>query len=151
MNFFFWLNVIDKIVPILGVTGLGIGAYQLRHTRQQALTTFEDSLAREYRELVNQIPTMALLSEPLPEDEQDKAFDDFYHYFDLSNEQVFLRQINRISPGTWKYWRAGIKSNVHRPAFKCAWEKISSQAPEDFSELRRLMREDFQKDPRKWE
>ena len=90
------------------------------------------------------------LGQPLTDTEQQDAFDEFYHYFDLSNEQIFLRQIGRISPNTWTYWRDGIKANVARPAFRTAWETISIQAPKDFSELRRLLQENFEQDPKKW-
>ena len=150
MNFFYWLNLADKIAPIIGIFGIGIGAYQLKHTRQQALTTFEDSLAREYRELANRLPTKALLGKPLNEVEQQIAFDELYHYFDLSNEQVFLRNIGRVRRDTWIYWRDGIKANFGRPAFACAWEEIKTLAPKDFTELHRLIEGNFQEDPEKW-
>lgn len=145
-----WLNIVAQAGTVLGGFGILVATWQLRITRQQALTTFEDSLAHEYRDLVARLPTKALLGESLSQTEQQSAFDEFYHYFDLSNEQVFLRQIGRVSPRTWAFWRDGIKSNINRPAFACAWDEISNRAPKDFSELRRLIQEDFKLDPKKW-
>ncbi len=123
--------------------GIIFAACQLLVTKKQAMTTFEDNIAREYRDLANRLPTKALLGKDLSDDEYQKAFDEFYHYFDLSNEQVFLHQRRRISKATWNYWRDGIRSNIRRPAFARAWAEISETSNGDFSELRRLIAVDF--------
>ena len=72
------------------------------------------------------------------------------HYIDLTNEQIFLRQYNRVSAKTWENWRDGIKSNLARPAFKRAWNEIKLRVPKSFEELRRLEKVDFKDDPLKW-
>lgn len=64
-------------------------AVQLYLVKRQATTSFEDSLAKEYRDLCQQLPTMALLGSDLPEKEYQVGFDAMYHYFDLCNQQVF--------------------------------------------------------------
>jgi len=131
--------------------GVGIAACQLWLNRRQAITTFEDSLAREYRELAAKLPTKVFLDDGLLSDEEYReAFDKFYQYFDFSNEQVFLRQKGRISQPTWIYWRDGIRSNVERAAFSKAWADISKRIGGDFSELRHLIETDFEQDPREW-
>ena len=85
----------------------------------------------------------------LSEDEYNKAFDDIYHYIDLSNEQVCLRSRNRIDKVVWKSWCDGIKTNLSLPAFSKAWNEIKSQS-ESFRELRYLEQEEFKLDPLKW-
>lgn len=145
--FSFLLNEVAQVATALGIC---VAAGQLIVSGKQALTTFEDSLNHEYRELASRLPTKALLGKPLTDDEQRQSFDEFYRYFDLSNEQVFLRQKGRISRRTWTFWRDGIKSNLRRPAFVSAWAEINTNAPEDFSELRKLVQEDFAKDPKSW-
>jgi hypothetical protein len=45
--------------------GVFIAAWQLWRTYRQSITTFEDSLACEYRELAATLPTKALLGERL--------------------------------------------------------------------------------------
>ena len=45
-------------------------------------------------------PVKAMLGDEIEEKAYEKALDDFYHYIDLTNEQVFLRQNNRISRQT---------------------------------------------------
>lgn len=75
---------------------------QLETARNQARTAFEDSLAREYREIACSLPVSALVRQhgPAP---GTPAFDNllpqFYSYFDLSNEQAFLDQTQRVLSG----------------------------------------------------
>lgn len=128
-----WLSAIASIATAFGVV---VAAWQLWLAHRQSVTVFEDSLAREYRELAGRIPTKAFLGEALSEAEHGEHFDEFYHYLDLCNEQVFLHQRGRITAHTWTYWRDGIASNLRRPAFKRAWREIAAQSNADFSELR---------------
>jgi len=86
----------------------------------------------------------------LSEEEYRKAFDEFYSYFDLSNEQTFLRHIGRVSGRTWTFWRDGMRANFKRKAFSQAWTDISKRSPDDFNELRYLVKTDFEQDPRDW-
>ena len=114
-------------------------ALQIRLSKKQAATSFEDSLAKEYRELAARLPTKALLGEPLSDKEHADSFDEMYHYFDLCNEQVFLAEAGRISRATWKFWRDGITANIRRPAFERAWSEIAARSNRDFSELRAIV------------
>jgi peptide deformylase len=58
--------------------GVGIAAWQLRVSRRQAVTTFEDSVAREYRELAAELPIKVFLDDgSLSDKEYRKAFDKF--------------------------------------------------------------------------
>ena len=114
-------------------------ARQIWQSKQQAVTSFEDSLAKEYRELASRLPTKALLGEPLTDKEHEDSFDEMYHYFDLCNEQAFLAKTKRISEQTWTFWKDGIKSNINRPAFERAWSEIAARSNGDFSELRAIV------------
>lgn len=148
------MDAIQKFEVAASVaTALGVvcAVVQLRIAARQAVTDFEDSLAAEYRALAATLPTEALLGGKLSDDDHKNALDEFYHYFDLSNGQVFLRQKNRVSRSTFAFWRDGIKAHLARPAFVRAWVEISGRTPEDFKELRRLIAEDFKHDPRDWE
>lgn len=143
-------NTIQDIASIATAIGVFFAAFQLWHTRARAITTFEDSLANEYRQITGRLPTEALLGEILTPDVQKSHFHEFYRYFDLTNSQIFLRQSGRISKKTWKFWADGIQTNLARPAFANNWTEISRRAGSDFSELRRLIAEDFKADPRRW-
>jgi len=78
------------------------------------------------------------------------ALDTFYHYVDLTNEQISLRMKGRVTRATWANWADGIRSNLSRPAFRAAWAEIARLAPDSFDDLRRLEASDFRADPRSW-
>jgi hypothetical protein len=126
---------LTAIANVATAVGVAVGAWQLVQSKRQSITTFEDAFAHEYRELAATLPTKALLGAQLTDVEYAAAFDEFYHYIDLCNTQVFLHQEDRISNETWKYWRDGMATNLNRPAFKRAWSEIAA-ANGDFLELK---------------
>ena len=133
------MTTTDTIATVVGgiaTVGIAIAAWQLWLAQRQAVTSFEDSVAREYRELAATLPTKALLGEALTDEEHKDHFDEFYRYFDLSNEQASLHKRKRIKRATWRFWHDGIASNLKRPAFKRAWREVCSRSDGDFSELR---------------
>jgi hypothetical protein len=142
-----WIvSIFTVTAPIFTAMGVCFAAYQFWQTAKQNKTRFEDDLMREYRDLINKIPVKALLGKELTDDEFSAAYSAHYHYLDLTNEEVFLRQKNRITRETWEYWCDGIKSNLSRPSFKKAWDQIRATVPE-FTELRRLEQSEFTEDP----
>lgn len=145
-----WNEVIQLLATVATPIAVLLAWWQLRLTKQQAVVAFEDSLAREYREIAHELPVAALLGEPIDQTVYTDVLEYFYRYIDLSNEQVFLRMNRRITASTWQNWVAGIKSNLARPAFQQAWEEIKQRAPESFSELRRLEERGFATDPAGW-
>jgi hypothetical protein len=142
-----WVSALASTVAAVGIV-FAFG--QLRTSKNIAQLQFEDNLAKEYRDLAARIPSKALLGHALTEMEYMQAFDEFYRFVGLSNEQVFLRQRGRISHSTWRYWCKGIQSNLSRPSFNRAWTEIQNQC-DNFQELRRLDREEFERDPKTWE
>ena len=76
--------------------------------------------------------------------------DTFNRYIDLSNGQIDLRRRDRISDGTWRNWSAGIQFNLQLPAFSRAWVEVQKRNPTQFRELQRLVKGNFQFDPKDW-
>lgn len=146
--------IMNETIQTLSNVGTAVAAifaaWQLYLTHRQAKTAFEDTLAREYRELANELPAKVFYDQELAEEGYKEHEDEFYHYFDLSNGQIFLRQVGRVTKATWVFWRDGIRTNLKRAAFAHAWKEISERASGDFAELRRLISEDFKNDPRNW-
>jgi len=132
------LEILSAIANCATTAAVVVAARQLWLAKCQAVTSFEDSFAKEYRELASKLPTKAFLGEPLSDDEYTSHFDEMYHYFDLCNEQVFLHKAGRISGKTWIFWEDGIRTNLDRPAFKRAWSEIAAKATDDFTELKAL-------------
>ncbi len=120
------------------VTAVGVLAavVQIRFNQRQARTTFEDSLAATYRQLIAELPVAVMLGKTLDPIDTEAALPTFYRYFDLCNEQVFLRETHRVSASTWAQWREGIATNVGRAAFLAAWRAIESDIPGEFREFR---------------
>lgn len=140
---------ISAVATVVAAGGVIFAYKQLLTAREIAQLQFEDGLAKEYRELAGRLPTRALLGEELSELEYTDAFDELFHYIDLSNEQVSLRQNNRISTVVWKSWCEGIKTNLALPAFKRAWSDVQEKS-RSFQELRHLEREGYEADPLLW-
>jgi len=132
------LEVLSALSSIATAVGVAVAAYQLRVTRKQGITAFEDSLAAQYRDVAASIPLKALLGEALTDDEHSGHLQYFYRYFDLCNEQAFLHKNGRVSDNTWTFWEDGICTNLHRPAFVRAWQEVANRAKDDFNELRAL-------------
>lgn len=130
-------DVIQTIGSLVTAVGVAIAARQLFHSQQQARSSFEDQLSAQYREISRRLPIEALLGEELERDVQLRALPDFYHYFDLSNEQAYLHQHGRVRPDAWREWREGIEQNLARPAFWEAWREVSRRSRESFSDLKR--------------
>lgn len=132
------LDVLAALSGIATAIGVGVAAYQLRVTRKQGVTAFEDSLAAQYRQIASTLPLKALLGESLTPEEHRDHLHYFYRYFDLCNEQAFLHENGRVSDSTWTFWEDGILTNLRRPAFAAAWQEIAARAKDDFNELRSL-------------
>jgi hypothetical protein len=130
---------IDTLSSLATSAGVVFAAVQLWITKKQAILQFEDSLAEQYRDVMRRLPVEATLGEPLVKEKYAEALRDFIHYFDLSNEQAFLRQKKRVRKSTWKEWEEGILQNMKRPAFAQAWAEVSRRAPENFNELRSVL------------
>jgi len=130
------LDVIQASASVATAAGVLIAGWQLRLAKQQAITAFEDQLGSQYREIARRLPVQALLGEKLDPATQASALPEFYHYFDLSNEQAFLYRRKRVRRHTWTEWSEGIEQNLRRPAFMTAWAEVTARAPESFNDLR---------------
>lgn len=138
------------IIPLATMVGVIIAIIQIWQFHSHIITTFEDSFAKEYRELSRLFPACVLLGNDITKEETNDLFDEFFSYFDLSNEQIFLRQIGRIRNETWVFWCDGINSNFRKPAFQRAWKDFENTKTSEFSELRRLLKSNSKEDPKSW-
>lgn len=131
-------NVATAIAAVFTAFGAWAAVRQLRLLEQQSVTSFEDGLVDEYRDIAKDLPLDALLGADMTAQQVADALPAFYRYFDLCNQQVFLHKQGRIRAETWVLWKDGIVSNLRRPAFALAWVEIAAKAAGDFDELRAL-------------
>lgn len=146
-----WISAFAASVSAIGVVFVW---RQLIATKNIAQLQFEDALEKEYQDLAKGVPTKALRDSDLDACEYKDLFDDCFRYFDLSNTQIVLRQQTRIGDITWKNWCAGMRFNFSLPAFERAWSDVimrtDDRSDELFSELRKLVSDKFETDPKKW-
>jgi hypothetical protein len=141
------ITAVSNAVIAIGVFGV---FWQVLLTKKLNRSDFEDTLNKEYREIMRNLPMDAKLGKPLVPEELSKSMDYFMSYFDLTNEEIHFRQTGRISTATWVYWNDGIRQNLQFPAFRIAWELIKKDSAETFHELRKLEASKFEGDPKNW-
>jgi hypothetical protein len=141
----------DRISTIIQAVTAGATAalffvawLQIRSLRKQVTTALEDGLTAQYRRIMEYIPVEIWLDHELKELRDDKRRNDsrdaIYRYIDLSQEQAFLHDVNRVSDETWIEWSKGIKFNMELKAFRGVWEEVSEKYPNSFGELRALLK-----------
>ncbi|HJR09471.1 MAG TPA: hypothetical protein VJ842_19575 [Pyrinomonadaceae bacterium] len=146
-----WIGLVNAIASVATAVGVLLAGWQIRTAKEAARSEFENDLAQQYREIIRRIPIKALLGKKLDARELNNTLDDFFRYIDLSNEQVFLRQNNRVSKATWRLWCEGIKLKLELESFREAWVYFKQESPSSFKELQMLELKDyFKSDPRKW-
>jgi len=145
-----WIEILGAFSSTATAIAVFFAWWQIKSSKNQNRTQFEDGLTREYQELAQKFPVKALLGEQLDETSYNDSFHLFYHYVDLSNEQIFLRSKNRISKSTWENWQDGIRSNLSLPALQKAWQEIDKKSPTRFDGLRTLNISEFKTDPLEW-
>jgi hypothetical protein len=145
-----WIDLFAMLGSVATALGVFLAGRQIRESRRQAVTAFEDSMSSQYRDLVQRLPIEALLGEALEEQVYRENLNEFYHYIDLTNEQIFLRKRGRVSPEVWQNWCDGIRTTLAKPAFARAWQEISQRSPGSFEELRRLVDSGYAEDPVEW-
>ena len=135
-----WAEALTALATVVLCVGVVFAAQQIMLTKEQARDRFEESLQREYRSIVRELPVEVFLERPLPVDVRVACLGLFYRYFNLTNTQARLANAGRIRKETWKHWQKGILSNLVRDEFRRAWKEISKNAPDQFANLRALER-----------
>ncbi len=130
--------------------GVGMAAWQLRLSKSQSRTDFEDGLTTQFRDILKDIPPRILLGDDVEIDIDDPCFISLYRYIDLCNEQVFLRMMKRVSKETWINWRDGIDGMMRLPGLARAWMTIRRRLPSRFSELAAFGADGLDQDPAEW-
>jgi len=146
-----WHETVNLIANVATAIGVFLAALGLLLAKRQRQTVLEDSLTKEYRQIIYQLPVNALLGDTDSGNDKMDLMKEMYSYIDFTNEQAFLRKKGRIRKSTWLDWVDGIKSNLQKPAFRDAWEIIKDKSkPDEFTELRNLEHSDYEIDPKEW-
>jgi galactose-1-phosphate uridylyltransferase len=138
------------VASIATAIGVAIAAWQIRRNAEQTKTSFEDSLNKEYRELMRPIPLKVLVGKNVTGNEAETVKEAIYNYLDFCNQQVYLRKQNRIRKSTWVEWREGMKINLALPLFAEVAQTVFTSLPHIFKELQLLQKSGFKADPAEW-
>lgn len=148
------MALLNEFAPLATGFGVLLAAWAIWLRRSLAQSSFEDALAKEYRELIRAIPVDVLLGknfrEVAPGDKCESVRETIFNYLDLCNEQIYLRKKGRIRRSTWQEWAEGMSLNLKLPMFLEVWEEVKSTAPGMFSELQIAESEGFRTDPGFW-
>jgi hypothetical protein len=145
-----WWSSIPLVANVATAIGVCVALFQQVRAKRHSIVQFEDSLTREFRAIIGRLPVGALLGEDVATTIVEDHLRTFYLYFDLTNEQVFLRHRERVSEATWRTWQHGIHELMKLPAFAKAWKEIGSRAATRFQGFRRLEEKAFDWDPLTW-
>lgn len=145
-------EVVSSIATAVGslvtAVGVGFGAWQIKISKDQAQSAFEDSLDQQYRSLSMALPVNILIGAPVKPQQRNEIRELVFNYLDLCNEQVYLRAKGRISKHTWASWSSGIKLHLDKPAFDEVYQEVREES--NFTYLDRLIDADFDSDPAGW-
>lgn len=144
------MEIFNLLANIATAFGVILAVYQLKVARTQNVVEFEDSLNKEYRELLKELPTDVVLGGDISKEEIVKNINIFYRYIDLTNEQIYLRMRGRITESTWRSWEEGIRINFSIFGFEAAWKHIRKYDENRFNELHKLLSDKSPSDPKKW-
>jgi len=111
---------------------------------------FEDSINKEYRDIIQRIPYKALIGEEISSSQVSAVRNEVYNYMDLCNEQIYLRMPNRVSKTTWINWQEGMKTNFELKVFNDTLDEVFEKLPSNFSELQSVKALNFSTDPKKY-
>lgn len=142
--------MLDIITSFATAAAVLVAAWQIRESRKYSVTAFEDSLDKQYREIIMQIPVDALIGKNITPEDQAYARENVFNYLDLCNEQIYLRRKKRISKSRWVDWNEGIKGNLQKPIFQKVWAEVMEEAPGEFTDLTKLENNSFDSDPAQW-
>ena len=146
----FIIEVLNTLVPYATVFGVGVAAYQIRRSNIQQRVMFEDSINKEYRDIIQRIPYKVLIGDEVPLSEANAVHNEIYNYMDLCNEQIYLRMSDRVSKKTWNNWQEGMKTNFELKVFNDTLDEVFEKLPSNFIELQSVKALNFSTDPKKY-
>ncbi len=146
----FIIEVLNTLVPYATVFGVGVAAYQIRRSNIQQRVMFEDSINKEYRDIIQRIPYKVLIGDEVPLSEANAVHNEIYNYMDLCNEQIYLRMSDRVSKKTWNNWQEGMKTNFELKVFNDTLGEVFEKLPSNSIELQSVKALNFSTDPKKY-
>lgn len=136
-----YILVASSLLSAIATTvGVVLVLLQLKQNGETETTKFENEVIRRFIEISNEITFHVMYLNPQTENFKvliEEKLQGFYKYFDLTNQEFFLMEDERISDKAAEEWTCGVIELMKLPSFQYAWERISSIIPENtFTQLR---------------
>ena len=100
------IELAQEYASLITAVGVLVATWQLWLSRSLAQSSFEDSLVKEYRDLIRRIPVDVLIGRSFDREVAGRAYSELreliFNYLDLTNEQVYLRMNRRVRRSTWR-------------------------------------------------
>ena len=115
------ISTAANLATAAGIIGVG---WQLQQNWRQLVLGFERTFVDRYERIIRDVPLSLLLGDSLDPSRDREALRAFYDYFELCEEEMYYRQVGKISTSTWSDWWEGIALHLRRQAFRTAWEYL---------------------------
>lgn len=148
------ISLIGAMGSIATAFGLIYVAQDVHHSKKTTQAEFEDQFDQQYRALMMPIPVDVLIGKETAKMDKERVRELVYVYLDLTNEQIYMRSIGRVSKATWESWCSGILAHMARPGFREVFEEVRESS--NFTYLEQLLAAENYKpfkganDPRNW-
>lgn len=61
-----------------------------------------------------------------------------------------MRKSGRVRKSTWNNWQEGMRTNFSLPIFIDVSKEVFEELPDIFTELRKVMAQNYSTDPKEW-
>lgn len=129
-----WADALMALMSILTLGAVGIGVRQIYHVNQQMHREFETQYLLRFWQLMDRRSNAMRAEKGLTKEDELLLLD----YFSLSEDQIALRGLGRVTQDTWNFWRSDIKSFCEKEKIK----EVLNNHPESFPHLNKLQEQD---------
>ncbi|WP_156316556.1 hypothetical protein [Leucobacter japonicus] len=127
-----WADALMALLSIVTLVAVSLAAIQIRNLNQQMHRELEMQYLLRFWALMDQLSKRHKLGgRP---SRGDRAV--FREYLGLSEDQIELRSVGRVTDHTWSYWRIDIRSMCLSDSI---YREILSSPTTQYSQLRRLL------------
>lgn len=101
-----WAEVVTALVSCGALIAVVLAAVQIRHMNQQMHRDFEMQYLTKFWEIMDRRSDRFKLTGRMSRSDRAVIND----YLVLTEDQISLRRLGRVTDHTWSYWRVDIKS-----------------------------------------
>ncbi|MEO8262345.1 MAG: hypothetical protein ABI566_07220 [Pseudolysinimonas sp.] len=128
------LDIIGIVLQAATALAIVIGAWQLLFHSRQMHRDFESLYVERYWQIMDRRSNDWILKgKTKPEDETI-----IRQYLQLCEDEIDLRELGRVSDGTWKFWADAIRMQAGVEPYVSTLRKLGTRA---YPSVSRLMRE----------